>query len=244
MKRLIKTLTFYKKTLKNKGIKYFIRARFDKLSLLFSYYYYKYLRSLQKFIFQGKQYNYFLHKYNFAWANERTVEIPIILDLINKAKQAKILEVGNVLSHYCSVSHDILDRYEKGSKIINEDVVNYHPSKKYDLILSISTLEHVGWNEKPKEKTKMAKALKNLKKMLSKKGKIIITLPIGYNPNVDKFLKENKICFSEKYYLKRVSKNNIWEETNWDNIKNLSYNYPFPNANGIFIGIIKNNQSI
>jgi len=51
-----------------------------------------------------------------------------------------------VLSHYFAVKHDIVDKYEIAPSVVNEDLVNFKPGKKYDLIVSISTLEHVGWD--------------------------------------------------------------------------------------------------
>ena len=43
--------------------------------------------------------------------------------------------------------HDVLDKYEKGNNVINDDVVSFSTEVKYDLIVSVSTLEHVGWDE-------------------------------------------------------------------------------------------------
>jgi hypothetical protein len=38
----------------------------------------------------------------------------------------------------------VLDKYEQAPGVINEDVVSFSPPQKYDLIVSVSTLEHVG----------------------------------------------------------------------------------------------------
>jgi len=169
--------------------------------------------------------------------NERAAEVPIIWEFIKKYKGKSVLEVGNVLSHYFSVKHDILDYYEKAPRVINQDVVDFSPNKKYDLIVSISTLEHIGFNEKPKEPKKILQAIKNLKSLLSKKGKIAVTLPLGFNPEMDKFLREGKMEFSKIYCLKRISKENEWVETNWEEIKNSKYNFPFHGANGLIVGV-------
>lgn len=81
------------------------------------------------FKFQNKKYPYFWHQYNTTWQNERTVEVPIIWEIVKKYKTKKILEVGNVLSYYFPVKHDIVDKYEKEKGVINEDVVNFQPAK-------------------------------------------------------------------------------------------------------------------
>ena len=45
----------------------------------------------------------------------------------------ELLEIGNVLSHYFKWDHDVVDKYEKVEGVINEDVVDFRPSKKYDI---------------------------------------------------------------------------------------------------------------
>ena len=195
-----------------------------------------------KFIFLGQTYSYFYHWYNTTWRNERAVEIPIVLELIKNYSSERILEVGNILSHYFPVNHDIVDKYEKFDGIINQDIVNFSPSKKYELIVSISTLEHVGLDEKPRNPKKILLAIENLKKLLVLGGKIVVTLPLGQNFEIDKLIKEKKIQFTKQSYLKRISRDNIWIEVNWENVQDVKYNYTFPGANGLLIGIFDNKR--
>lgn len=70
-----------------------------------------------------------------------------------------MLEVGNVLSHYFPIHHDIVDKYEVCPGVINQDIADFLPQEKYDLILSISTVEHVGWDEQPQEPTKLLQVI-------------------------------------------------------------------------------------
>src|SRR3990172_4116095 len=107
--------------------------------------YYGKLGGSRTFVFRDKTYHYFYHTYNPTWRNERCVETPIIWSIVKRSKEANILEVGNVLSHYFDTNHDVLDKYERAPGVINEDVVEFKSNKRYDLIVSISTLEHVGW---------------------------------------------------------------------------------------------------
>lgn len=192
------------------------------------------------FTFKGKDYKYFNHIYNHTWNNERRVEIPIIWEIIKDKNPQKILEVGNVLSHYFPTKHGVLDKYEKGKSVINEDVATYKSKKKYDFIVSISTIEHVGWDEPKKDKMKIIQAVNNLKTMLSRNGKIIFTVPLGYNPYMDDIITQKQLELSEQYYLKRISKNNLWKESQLDKNTRILYNNPFPNGNAIILGIIKN----
>ena len=100
--------------------------------------------------------------------NERAIEVPIVWKIVSEYSEGRILEVGNVLSHYFSVCHDILDKYEKADGVINQDVVNFWAPNKYELIVSISTLEHVGWDESPRDPNKILRAIENLKRHDSK----------------------------------------------------------------------------
>lgn len=201
-------------------------------------YYYKMFKP-KSFTFQGRIYDYFYHKYGRTWENERSVEVPIIWEIVKKHQEGSILEVGNVLSHYFPVQHDILDKYEKASRVINQDVVNFQPPKKYGLIVSISTLEHVGWDEKPKNPLKILHAIENLKtRCLAPGGRIVVTLPLGYNSHIDKLLRKGKMPFTRKYYLKRVSYTS-YLEVYWKDVCQVKFGLPFPYANGLVIGIIE-----
>lgn len=174
-----------------------------------------------------------------TWRGERAVEVPIIWEIVKKHHGKRILEVGNVLSHYFSVNHDILDKYEKAEGVINQDVVDFQPSEKYDLIVSISTLEHVGWDEEPRDPLKILRAIQNLKNLIASGGKMIVTLPLGYNSEMDKLLKEGKIHFTEQYYLKRISRDSKWIEVDWNDVWEAKFGSPFYAANGLIIGIIE-----
>ena len=57
-------------------------------------------------------------------------------------------------------------------------------------IVSISTIEHVGWDETPRGLNKIPLALENLTGCLASGGEIVVTLPLGYNAYLDKLLKE------------------------------------------------------
>ena len=129
---------------------------------------------MQTFTLQKETYSYFFHKYNLAWRNERAVEVSIIWRAVKVHQGQKILEVGNVLSHYFPVNHDICDKHEKAKGVINQDIINFQPASKYDLIVSISTLEHVGWDENPREHMAILKAIENLKELLAPEGNYLL----------------------------------------------------------------------
>jgi len=235
---LYNLLTQAKEAYKREGI-YHVICSGIKLIYDFTYYmFFVRLRHLALFTFQGQTYSYFYSAYSATWKNERAVEIPIVLREIESCRGSTILEVGNVLSQYVHFRHDIVDKYEQSPGVINEDIVDFQSSNKYELIVSISTLEHVGQSEEPKQPEKILMALNNLvEHLLSPQGRMVVTLPYGYNPGVDKLLIENKLCFTKRFYLKRISRRNEWVEVGWDKVKGAKFNTPFQNANVIVIGI-------
>ncbi len=204
--------------------------------------YFAIFRPSNTFVFRGESYPYLYSYNNFTFLNERAVEVPIVKKIWNQNTGRRILEVGNVLSQYYPVEHDVLDKYERVDGIINQDVVDFNPEKKYDLIICISTLEHVGWDERPKDPEKILRAIDNLKELLDKQGEIIVTIPLGYNPAIDDLIRKGNIQFSELRCLKRISGNNRWIETEWQEVERSTYNNNYPRAEGIVIGkILKKN---
>ncbi|NCN82739.1 MAG: class I SAM-dependent methyltransferase [Candidatus Pacebacteria bacterium] len=205
-----------------------------------SYFIHKLVQPLRTFRFQNKQYHYFCHKYNSPHINERAVELPIAWAEVQKYQSSEVLEVGNVLSHYFPISHQVVDKYEVAPGVINKDVINFKSSKKFKLIVSISTLEHVGWDEKVKNKQKIPRALEHLKSLLAPGGTVFITLPLGYNLYLDEHLRTNKIAFDKAFFLQRKTVFNSWLEVDKRVLKKMpKYNYPFANANVIIIGKLR-----
>ena len=187
----------------------------------------------RKFIFRGFILRYFRHAYNRTWENERTIEIPIIYEFIKRNREKNILEIGNVLSNYYLLPHyDIVDKYEKTSRIINKDIVNFKPEKLYDLIVSISTFEHIGFDEIEKSPEKILKAVRHIiNNCLSPSGTFVMAVPLGYNPILDNFIRRKELGFDRYYYLKRISANNRWIEIAEKDIFGAKFGKPFPSGN-------------
>lgn len=228
--------------IKHRGLSMLVNLTLRVFVNCLLYPYFVVLKPSKTFVFQNRIYNYYYHWYNTTWANERDIEIPIVMDVVKENSKKKILEVGNVLSHYFHFNHDILDKYEKSKGVINQDIIDFRSPEEYDLIVSISTLEHVGFDETPKDSTKIIRAIENLKGILAPKGKIIITLPLGYNGEMDTMLRNGKIEFTDQIYLKKISKNNTWKEVNSKDIQDIKYNKYLQSANGIVVGIIEKRQ--
>jgi hypothetical protein len=188
--------------------------------------------------FQGRELRYYRHHYNRAWRNERSVELTLALDFLQGTPAGRTLEIGNVLSHYVSVKHDILDKYEGSPGVLNDDIVDFHPPELYDRVVSISTLEHVGWDERPREPDKVLRAYKRILGLVGEGGSILLTCPFGQNPHLDEYLQAGEIHFPVQVVLKRVSADNRWVATTLDDVRGARYHHPYRNANALFVGIV------
>jgi SAM-dependent methyltransferase len=225
-----------------KGLYHVFHTGFTMVVEYMWLWYFKRFKSSYTFEFQGNTYHYFFHprieKTGPSWKNERAVALPIIWSFVKKYQEQKkiILEVGNVLSYVFKVNHDILDKYEITNGVINQDVVDFNPSKQYDLIVSILVLEHVGWSEMPEEPMKVLKAIQNLKRILAPGGQIVAVVGLGYNPHMDDLLSKGILQFDQQYYLKRISKYR-WQQVDWASVKDAKYDESVPTSTGIVIGI-------
>lgn len=194
------------------------------------------------FKFNGKNLKYFRHNYNRAYENERTIEVAIVSDFLKLLdKKAKVLEVGNVLANYGFERNkrDVLDKYDPAPHVFNEDVISFKPVKKYDAIISISTLEHVGWDEDVRDPVKIITAVSNLTdNCLAPGGCLLVTIPLGYNTYFDEQLAVGSQYFTEKYFLKRISAKNEWVQVNYSDVAGMKFGQPFNNANAMCIGIV------
>jgi hypothetical protein len=192
------------------------------------------------FDFGGEKYRYFWPLNRTARRSERAVELPIAWDRVRRTDPAGTLEIGNVLSNFFPVRHLVVDKYERVPGVINEDVVDFSPPGKYDLIVSISTLEHVGWDPpEPRDPLKLLRAVDNLRSHLTDDGELFVTLPRGWNAELDRFMSEGRIPFAERRCLKRISADNRWEEADCLDLEGVAYGKPFEYANGITVGSIR-----
>jgi len=209
----------------------------------FIYFIFKLLRP-KHFFFNGKKIQYENSFYNTSFFNERTVEIPMIKEIISSYKRNNFLEIGNVLQHYnYPESRVIVDKYEVSQNVINEDIETYSTQTKFNLIVSISTLEHVGLDEGEMvtDKDKLQRCILNISNnLLDKEGVLIVTLPVNYNENVDKFIRENTI-FQEKFFMKKDSLLlNTWKKVSFDDLTVKNRSKPIL-IEEVFFGIYRKN---
>ena len=182
---------------------------------------YHWMKGRGIFKYKGENLRYYIHWYNHTWDNSRKIELPIFFKLRKENDEKRILEVGNVMNHYKTrLFISILDKYEDEYGVINEDIVDYHPKIKYDVVLSISTLEHVGFDEEVKDPKKFIRAIENIRdNILSPGGFLLFSVPLGYNPWLDSILYNKIVHFDEETYYHREG--NEWKVVEWKNEKNL-----------------------
>jgi hypothetical protein len=148
------------------------------------------------FKFQGK--TYFYNRIPFNNRGERAIEIPLAFEFLSRhAEKTRLLEIGNTLQYYENTLSDILylrsrriiDKFEVDLGVENVDVMDLDVQDKYEAIVTISTVEHVGQNCDPsgvfgeqKQTTDLEAPLKAIAKIydqLEEAGQALITVPFG-----------------------------------------------------------------
>lgn len=202
------------------------------------------LHRKERFSFAGQSFRYFSHHFNHTYFNERIIEIPIALSYLEKYAGRRVLEVGNVLSHYGAFSHTVVDKYEKAPGVVNADILDYAPAYPFDLIISISTYEHIGYDENryanqgqySAERDNLLRALACTKRLLAPGGVFLLTAPLGYNPALDELVYRDQLGLTTALFMKRMTRDNRWAEVPLTEVRGSRYGAPFrPGANGLLI---------
>lgn len=141
-------------------------------------------RWFKTFFYHGVELALFSEPYNNAGLNERAVEIPVIRHCLKR--YGSILELGNVLGHYKDAPERVvIDPWEEAEGVINQDV--FAIAGPWDQIVSISAVEHVRWDEEPREDGGSIEAIEHLRSLLNPGGQLTVTFPTGYNPPLDEW---------------------------------------------------------
>lgn len=191
----------------------------------------------RRFVLDGDSYAYHVAPGTRTWDNERAVELPVIWrELQRRGHSGGVLEVGNVLGNYFEIAHPVLDKYEQDRSVTwNEDVVTFEPPFAPELILSISTLEHVGHSESPRNPGKFQEALDAVTGWLAPGGRLVFTVPIGYNPAVREYLDSSHPTRVAVRCMRRTTLDNLWVQADYAEVRDVRYDRPFRCANAIAI---------
>lgn len=151
---------------------------------------------------------YHAARYNTTWTNERTVELPIAQRALQTRPGARMLELGNVFAHYGVTGHVVIDKYERAPGVVNRDVLEFDDPDRFDVIVSISTLEHVGFEEEVPEPDKPARVMAHLARLLRPGGRAVVTFPFGYNPGLGALVADGDPRLGELRFLRRRTRSN------------------------------------
>jgi hypothetical protein len=190
----------------------------------------------------GVELAYETTRYNNSWLNERTVEISLARHILGVRRPRSVLEVGNVLRNYRltelqGVEHTIIDRYEEIGDVLNTDVRTFRIGRLYETVVSVSTLEHVGYDEPDKDADGAVRGLETMRHHLANDGVMLVTVPLGYNAGLDAAVAEGRFACPEQFCLRRTTKDNRWIQDDVQSGLALSYGSKFRNANAIYVGL-------
>jgi len=181
------------------------------------------------FQYQGRELAYLDHPYNDTRHNERSVEIPIALDFIAGRSGAGI-EIGDVLGHYTDAGPDLVVDRDGTAGAVTADVRDWEPDEPLDWLVSISTIEHVGWDPPTGEIDPHAAPRLLARIGRYARGPVLVTMPLGYNPGVDVYLLDRS-----SYGSTMITEDGFWwrEEPGvvW-----LPYDSNTPRARAVWIG--------
>jgi hypothetical protein len=146
---------------------------------------------------------------------ERRVEIPLALDFLRRGPpKGSVLEIGHSLHNYTEEPRTIVDKYEVTDGVRNVDILDFIPQAKFETVISVSTLEHVGYDEPSRTHGKFLAAMTHLlNRCVTPTGRVLVTLPVGYNPEVDEFLRKPSDPRWRCSFLKRISIFNEWQQS-------------------------------
>ena len=185
----------------------------------------------------------FDHPYNTTILNERAVELAMAQQFIIirhnwEGRMGRVLEVGNVLSHYedsiALPSRRIMDRFEVAPGVENIDVFDIEGT--YDTIISISTIEHVGLDDGRDYPHAAIEAIYHLRSLLTTGGRFFCTFPTGWNAALDDFLASGELgrWSLSGTYVVRTGEN--WTEAHPDDKAPRPYGLTQPWAEAVWIG--------
>ena len=199
-------------------------------------------RRREPFTFWGERYRYLYHHHNATWRNERAIEVPLATRVLDRHRGQRTLEVGNVLSHYLgapspSSAREVIDKYEIAPGVQNIDAMEYEPAEPYGVIVCISTVEHMGWDETPRDANKALMALQRLRGWLAPGGELFVTIPLGYHPDLDRHLLDGAPLFDRLGFMRRVDAHNRWVEARAEDVDGTRYGSPYPSANAVAVGL-------
>jgi hypothetical protein len=187
----------------------------------------------------GQRYRYLYARHKLTWLTERAVEVPVIQALVDRHPPGRVLEIGNVLSHYRAQRHLIADRYERAGGVLNRDVLELGGLGSFELIVAISTLEHVGLDEHPPDPGKALRAVHVLRGLLGPGGRLVLTVPAGYNPSFAAALRSGEVPITGLAALRREAGQGRWREVGPEEAWGTPYDFLLYRARAVLFACVE-----
>lgn len=178
--------------------------------------------------------------------SERIIEDPFVISEVTRlSKESKILDFGCYSSllplqlaslgyKVTGVDINYYDYLHPNFNFLNIDLLdNKFKNNSFDLIYAVSALEHVGagWYENEKNGVTDSQIVKEFKRILKSKGKLLVTVPFGKKAKMltdSRMYDEKKLrilfsdfrIISKNYYAKK--NNTTWLPTDENNLKSFN----------------------
>lgn len=188
----------------------------------------------------GRRYRYCDHLHNAARTNERAVEVPMALGWIDR-QQGRGLEVGNVLLHYRPAgTWTVVDAFDETEGVVQVDIVEYSPAERFDWIVSVSTVEHIGWDYDPPDPDRALAAIEHMRALLAPTGQMLVSFPSGHHPQLDRAVMSGELEPLSSVFMLRVDdaverSDGTWEERPFEPTRYRSEAW---SAGGVWMGVL------
>jgi hypothetical protein len=193
-----------------------------------------------EFELDGRRYPYLHHRHKFTWLTERAVEVPVVQAIVDEHAGGRVLEVGNVLSHYGPQrGHVIVDKYEQAPGVLNRDVLDLEPLGRFDLVVAISTIEHVGRDEEPQDPGKAVEAFRALASLLEPRGRLVVTVPVGYHHGLDRALRAGELPLTRALALRRSELGPHWRQVDPEEVWGTPYDFLLYSARAVVFAYVE-----
>jgi len=196
---------------------------------------------------------------------ERAVEVPIAVHFLRQLQpSASLLEVGHVLHSYETSTpglprRRIIDKFERDEGVENIDIRALDIVERFDGIVSISTVEHVGQHgfgeNGIRDREAPLLAIRRIFELLRPSGRGLVTVPFGRLLDGGWYIQFDAAYFqllvsaygvpAEAFrisYLRRLASENtgenphqIWAPAAAKDLLDVEFGFPFPFANAIAV---------
>ena len=193
------------------------------------------VRGSSRFQLAGTEFSYVDSWHNWTWLNERAVEVSIAQSALAAVEPSRAVEIGAVLPHYGNDEHRVIDKYEVGEGIEQLDIFDLPAEPLYELVLCLSTLEHVGWDEPDRDAELALTACEHLKRLVAPGGELLVTVPVGYHPQLDAAIRSGELAFDQVLAMRCAYPSMIWNEVAPASVADASYDELIYRAEAVLV---------